>query len=307
MRVDPRHLRIALAIAEHGSFNRAASALGISQPALSKSIVQLEKALDAKLFDRGKQGTVLTEAGLILVRGARNVESVIARSQDEIRASARGLHGPLSIGVVPSLMLSLLPQTVAALSRAYPRAALTVIEGLDGALHKALRHGEIELLLGPLDPSRNPDPELIEAPLASVSFFIGLPPGHRLAGRESLDIRDLADDGWILPTGGTSFYKLVEALFLSAGVGMPQNAIATNSFPLQELLVPMTGRVCVLPSQRAGRQMPFEIVPLASAPPRVIGIRHLALLQLSPLAEAFIEHLRTAVSELGISQPTVLD
>jgi molybdate transport repressor ModE-like protein len=299
MRVDPRHLRIALAVADHGTFNRAAAALGISQPALSKNIAQLERVLGTRLFDRGKRGTVLTEAGHILVRCAQNVESVIVRSQEEIRANANGVHGPLSIGVVPSMMLGLLPQALGLLSRSHREVALTVIEGLDGALLSALRRGDIELLLGPLEPSRAPDPDLVELPLGSVSFFIGVPRGHRLSGEAALGISELADEPWILPTRGSSFYRLVEALFLSAGASMPENAIATNSLPLQIKLVPITKRLCVLTQAHGvGHHLPFNIVPLVNAPIRVIGIRHLAQLTLSPLAKALVHHLQSAVNDL---------
>lgn len=299
MRVDPRHLRIALAIAEHGTFNKAATALGTSQPALSKSISQLERALGVRLFDRGKRGTTVTEAGRIVLEGASNIEHVLLRTQEAVRAHMQGLAGPLTIGATPSMVLGLLPQALADLARGHPRLAVTVIEGLDGALLPALRRGEIELLVGPLERPETGDADIVELPLARENFFVGVPHGHRLSGRSGFGVEELGDEAWILPSAGSSFHRVIEALFLAAGMGLPANAIRSNSLPFQEMLALSTGRLCfVTPAQLIGRVAPFEVIPLLHAPTRVIGIRHLVTLGNAPMLRALIESVRAAASGL---------
>ena len=188
MRIDPRHLRIVLAIAQHGTFNRAAASLNMSQPALSKSISLLERALGVKLFDRGKQGTSLTEI-----------------------------------------------------------------------------------------------------PIFKENLFVAVPSNHRLHQAKKLRIADLVEEAWILPSSGSSFHRIVEALFVAANKQLPENTIITNSLQMQEQLVQSTGRLCLMtPVQFLGRKPPFRLVPLQDAPNRVIGIRHLRKNQISMLAQEFI-------------------
>lgn len=304
MRVDPRHLRIALAIAEHGTFNRAATALGTSQPALSKSISQLERVLGVKLFDRGKSGTTITEAGRILLQGAQNIENVLKRTQAEIRANAGGVKGPLSIGATPSMLLGLVPQALASLASAPGPLAVTVVEGLDSVLLPALKMGEIEVLVGPFEVLQSADTSIVEVPLVREDFFVGVPSGHRLSRQSELSVAELSEEPWVLPTAGSSFCRIVDALFLAASVNLPENAIRTNSLTLQETLVATSGRLCLItPTQIAGRKVPFEVIPLARAPSRTIGVRYLASLKLSPLTNVFIQCLRSAAKGLqGVEQ-----
>jgi len=95
--VDPRHLANLLSIAKHGSFNRAAAARGISQPALSNSIAQLERRLGVQVLDRTRRGSELNEYGKILVRNAAVIDSVLQHTVDEVRLKRLGVEGPLRI------------------------------------------------------------------------------------------------------------------------------------------------------------------------------------------------------------------
>lgn len=258
--------------------------------------------MGVRLFDRDKRGTTLTPAGRILIVGASNIENILARTQEAIQADAMNIAGPLAVGGTPSMMLGLIPKALAVLARHRPKLSLNVREGLDNALLPDLRRGEIELLVGPLEPYAGADPDIVEIPLLRERFFIGMPRDHGQAGRAELNVKDLVDEAWSLPAPGSGFFRVVEALFLSAGVGLPRNAVATNSLPLQELMV-ATGRLCmVTPSQLAGREVPFTIVPIAQAPVRVVGIRHLASLHLSPIASTFIETLGEAAAQLVSEQ-----
>ena len=301
MKVDPRHLKLVLAIIEHGTFNRAAAAIGVSQPALSKSISQLERALGVKVFDRGKRGTELTEAGRIVARGAQNVEAAIDRAQAEIAASLNRAEGPLTIGVTPSVALGLLPRCLGDMAAAQPRTITHIVEGLDGALFPALLRGEIELLIGPIDPLRAPDHSVVELLLAQEPFLLGVPAGHRLAGSGPVDIGQLSQEPWILPSPGSSFYRIVEALFLATGQRLPTDAVVTNNLLMQESLIVSTGRLCLLtPAQLIGRRPRFELLRIAHGPSRTLGIRHLAHTRLSPAAEALIAFLHLAARDVAV-------
>ena len=95
MAIDPRQLANLLAVAKHGSFNRAAAALGLSQPALSNSIRQLERRLGVSVLDRTSSGSTLNEFGNILIRQAQTVEALLLQAGEEVRLRKLGIDGPL--------------------------------------------------------------------------------------------------------------------------------------------------------------------------------------------------------------------
>ena len=142
MRIDPRHLANLLSIARHGSFNRAAAACGISQPALSNSIRQLERKLGLRVLNRTAQGSALNEFGKLLVRNAEIIDSVLQHTAEEVRLQQLGVKGPLKIGVVPSLMIKFMPAVMATWLTHSPAVSITLIEGLDDQLLPSLLTGE---------------------------------------------------------------------------------------------------------------------------------------------------------------------
>lgn len=299
MIVDPRHFRILLAVIEHGTFNRAAAALSLSQPAISKSIAQLERSLGAKLFERGKHGARPTAAGLLAARTATNIDWAIRHARAEIRASAEHLVGPLVIGATPSMILGLLPRALGLLAKTYPDASIVINEGLDDLLLAALDRGEIELLVGPVQSLRPCGDRIVEVTLFREPFLLGLPHRHRLSGRAELAIAELSDEAWILPSEGSSFYRIVEATFLTSGKQLPLNAIHSDSLAMQEQLVTGTGRICLItPAQFLYRPAPFKIVRLANPPVRWIGVRYRADIALSPIAERLVASLRELTQDI---------
>jgi DNA-binding transcriptional LysR family regulator len=299
MTIDPRHFRILLAVIEHGSFNRAATALSLSQPAISKAIAQLERSLGARLFERGKQGTRPTSAGLLAARGATNIDWAIRHARAEIRANAENLVGPLVIGTTPSMILGLLPRALSLLAKTYPDASVVINDGLDDLLLAELDRGEIELLVGPVESVRPCGDRIVQVTLAQEPFLLGVPHDHRLSARKELAIAELSDEAWILPIEGSSFYRLVEALFLTSSQRLPLNAIHSNSFAMQEQLVTGTGRICfVTPAQFLYRAAPFKIIRLVNPPVRSIGVRYRADVTLSPIAEQLIASLRELTQDI---------
>lgn len=293
MTIDPRHFRLLLAVIEHGTFNRAATALSLSQPAVSKAIAQLERSLGVRLFERGKQGTKPTTAGLIAARSATNIDWAMRHAQAEIRANAENLVGPLVIGTTPSMILGLLPRALSLLAETYPEASVVVRDGLDDLLLAALDRGEIELLVGPIESVRPCSDRIVQVTLAQEPLLLGLPHDHPLSARTELAIAELSDEPWILPLEGSSFYRVVEALFLTSGQRLPLNAIHTNSLALQEQLVTGTGRICfITPTQFLYRTAPFKVIRLANPPVRSIGVRYRTDLTLSPIAEQFLASVR---------------
>lgn len=176
MDYDPRHLRALLGVVEHGSFNQAATALGLTQPAISKGIAALERATGAPLFVRGIRGASLTKAGQVVDRVARRTLALLQNAKDEVAALARGSAGRLRIGATPSAMLGGVPVACANLGKANGPMELTICEGLDDELLPALEGGEIDLLIGPVGDGYHSDAHITEAVLLHERVSIGCAP-----------------------------------------------------------------------------------------------------------------------------------
>jgi DNA-binding transcriptional LysR family regulator len=303
MTIDPRHLANLLAIATHGSFNRAAAALNISQPALSKSIALLEHRLGVPVFDRTTRGSTLTAAGQILLRRARSLEMLIGDAEAEVHLQAGGIDGPLRVGATPSVMLDLMPAVMQKITQGRGACSISVVEGLDDHMMPALLKGEIDLLIGPVGGLRPPPDAVIEMPLCDDPFRLAVGPGHALAGRDSVTLADLAGEAWVLPMPGSLFHRHVEGLFMAAGIPWPRDAIHTNSLALSERLV-LEGRRVMLMTWLQGMTPGGRIlrqIALPGAGTRRIGIRHRKETTLSALGQAvvtaakeIVEHYREA-------------
>jgi DNA-binding transcriptional LysR family regulator len=293
MMLDPRHLTAVLAISKHGTFARAAAALGVSQPALSKSIALLERRLGVKVFDRGARGSTLTDAGRILTRRAQNLSQLLANAQEEIRLNAQRLAGPLVVGAVPSTMLSLVPDAINDLANAHGGAVVTIVEGLDDHLTPALQRGEIDLLVAPVEGLHAVPADIVETKLIDDPYLIGFRPGHRLAGSRNLRMRDLRDESWVLPVGESSYRRAVEAMFLTAGLPWPEHFIGTNCLPALDRIVAATDRIAIVSGvQVRGANSSLATASLADIATRAIGVKQRVGMSLPPLATDFLERLK---------------
>jgi DNA-binding transcriptional LysR family regulator len=188
-RLETRELTYFLAVAEELHFGRAAIRLGIAQPALSKTIRQLERRLGVTLFERTSRAVALTEAGRVLTREARFALDAVSAAA--LRTQRAGIREPcLLLAMKPGGDGGLLPAILAAYGREPEVLPIEVVFDADSA--RLLREGRADaaLLYAPPDDLRGLDTEtlLSEAPVAV------LPTSHPLAQRSSLRMADLADE-----------------------------------------------------------------------------------------------------------------
>jgi LysR family pca operon transcriptional activator len=273
MKIDPRHLVNLLAVATYGSFNRAAAARGMSQPALSNSIAQLERRLGFAVLNRSRRGSEVNEYGKILLQGARTIEALLAQTGEQVRLKRLGVVGPLRIGATPSMTLKFLPDLMARVLQDDAVVQISVTEGLDDELLPALRAGALDVVLSPASGSALPH-DLIEEALFDDAFGIGVGPKHVLAKRRSLTLSELSDYPWVLPGPGSAYRRHVDALFLAAGVSWPQNSIVSNSLPLVESIVTRTNRVTVVTRLQATMHNFWRLraIPLRGGGQRTLSI-----------------------------------
>src|ERR1700755_3394581 len=146
--LDIRHLRYFLAVAEAGSFSRAADRLGISQPSVSQQMRDLEADLRVPLFQRRGKRILLTPRGLIFQEHARSLLHQLESSLQELNSEPGELRGALRLGVIPALNVPLVPQLLGAFVTDHPAISITVEEISSTEIETALEEGRMDVGLG---------------------------------------------------------------------------------------------------------------------------------------------------------------
>jgi LysR family hydrogen peroxide-inducible transcriptional activator len=193
-----QQLRYVIAVERHRSFRDAALASHVSQPALSMQIKKLEDLLDVCVFDRSKQPIIVTEKGSRVVAQAKlalehfeRIGSVVGRQEE--------LSGTFRLGIIPTLLPTLVPRFLSPFARAHPRIDLEIVEAKTTALLRGLREGSIDggLAATPLEVAG-----IHERVICHERFFGYLPEGHTLLSRGRLHQADLMDEQvWLLGEG----------------------------------------------------------------------------------------------------------
>src|SRR5471032_1283278 len=183
------HLRDFLAVADRGSLRAAARELGIAQPAVTRSIQELEKELGVPLFERHARGAVPTRMGLAFIRRARSVHNELSLARDEI-AQLRGMtHGSVRVALSMVPHMALLPHTLRPFRQRYPDVRLDIIDAVFPTIEADLVDGTIDCYIGP-PPERMPDGLVIEQLFLNTRVIL-CRKGHPM--RNATSLRDLTE------------------------------------------------------------------------------------------------------------------
>jgi DNA-binding transcriptional LysR family regulator len=182
--MELRHLRHVLALAEHANYHRAAEALGLTQPALTKSIQQLERQLAVRLFDRLERGVVPTAFGRLVAESAREILDRVAALPDAVGQLAGQTANRLAVGAGPYVADLWLGPIVGRVLRADPRLRIEVVVDHWSELPDRLREGRIELFVANLEHvAGQSEFVVVEAPQQAAIWVARS--GHPLQGRRS--------------------------------------------------------------------------------------------------------------------------
>ncbi len=191
--MDFDQLRYFLRVAERLTFTRAAEELGISQPALSRSIQKLEEELGQPVFERKTRSVSLTEAGVLLQARAHQVLSIIEDTKAEITDD--GQSGRVRVGAIPTIAPYFLPEVLRQFSKEFPKATLIVQENTTDALLKSCTQGEIDLAILALPV---PAKYLEVESLFEEELLLVLPPDHLLVEKEKIRLCDVEPYPFVL-------------------------------------------------------------------------------------------------------------
>lgn len=198
-------LRYVCAIAETGSFSRAAERCKVAQPSLSQQVLKLEEDLGEKLFDRLGRSIRITEAGRAFLPHARSILEQMERARSSVANKNADVHGSVSVGVIPTIAPYLMPRYTAAFAKKYPDAKLRIVEETTEMLVEKLRDLYIDLAILAL-PLRHKDLESF--PIRTEPLFAALPKDHPQADAESLALKNLRGESFVMLRDGHCFRDL---------------------------------------------------------------------------------------------------
>lgn len=227
-----RHLQMLVALDQFRHLGRAAEFLSLTQPAVSKTLAEVERMIGFTLFERSTRGTEPTPAGVSMVRFARSVLAGYERTRDEIAAQASGASGRTSVGAMVVATPVLLSAALGLLKAQSPATTVLVEEGDLTRLLPRLRLGELDLFVGRLEPGyAAPDLEteaLYEEPMQAV-----VRPGHALARRRKVTWAELAGRPCVMPPPWASLRVKLDQQFFAHGMQPPADIVETASFLTQ--------------------------------------------------------------------------
>jgi DNA-binding transcriptional LysR family regulator len=302
-RLKLRDLDILMSLIETGSMGKAANRLGISQPAVSKAIVELEHALGVQLVDRSRRGVVPTPYGLALARRSVAIFNDLRQGVQDIDFLADPTKGEIRIGTTDPLMPVIISPVIDRLSRKYPGMFFHVVVGGNETLYGDVTERNIELatcrMTGELPA------ELAGETLFHDSFAVMTSARNPLTRRRKLTLAQLANEPWTLYPFDSFFGSLIAQAFRANGHEPPRPTVSSQSFSVQNELL-ATGRfLTVLPSfmlKVSSANLALKALPVALPnTPMPIGIITLKNRTLTPLAQLFIDNVRSFAKSLGKS------
>jgi DNA-binding transcriptional LysR family regulator len=258
--VDLRQLTALVTVAEVGSVTKAARLLHVVQPAVTRQIRTLEEEIGVPLFDRTRQGMVLTPAGGVLVERARRALHELERARMEIRPDPGEVTGIVSIGLLESVTDILAPPLAAAVAGRYPGIELRILTAYSGHLQEWLNSGDIDVsLLYNLTDA----PSLALVPLLREKLWVVAPPDAGLTPESAMPWEAVLAHPLVLPVTGHGLRALIDQA-RSSVARQPRITIQTNSMHLQKNLVLAGHGWTVLPAAGVARDIAAGV--LSGAP-----------------------------------------
>ena len=203
--MEVHQLRYVCAIADAGNFSRAAERCQITQPSLSQQVLKLEEDLGARLFDRLGRSVRITDAGRAFLPHARAILEQMEIARTSVADKNADLRGSVAVGVIPTVAPYLMPGYTAAFAKKYPDAKLRIVEETTAVLVEGLRDLTIDVAILAL-PLRYKELKLF--PIRTEPLFAALRKGDPRDGAESLSLKDLRGESFVMLRDGHCFRDL---------------------------------------------------------------------------------------------------
>ncbi|KEP70111.1 LysR family transcriptional regulator [Thioclava dalianensis] len=305
----PRQIQLVSEIRRHGQLQIAAEACGLTQPAASRSLGEIESLLGEKLFTRGPKGMEPTPAGLLVARHARRMINDLDQLSAQFTELRAGRGGTVRIGAVTGPALGQIVPAIRELKAASPLVEVSVDVAPSATLVPALERGDLDFALARLPPWMDDRAFHIE-PARDESVRLLVRDGHPMLGAGPLGVRDLHHLPWILQNVGTPIRQAVDRAFHDAGLSSPPNVVTTSSLLAVvallrdfDAIAPMAQEVIDLlldaPVSAGFRQLPIDRA-ITVEPYMILTLRDRELPRAS---EKLLAIVRRSIRALGPSDP----
>ncbi|PJX27986.1 LysR family transcriptional regulator [Advenella sp. S44] len=226
-RLHVRHLRLLIAIYEHGSLLGAANEVAISQPGASKALQEIETTFGAALFNRTNRGLQANDLGLCVVKYARMMYTDLGHLRNELDAIQKGEGGRVSVGCIMGA-IPLLTDAVSDLMQTHPGMSVEIVEDTSATLLSLIDAGRLDMAICRTTVSKTP--EIYESELLQPEELRVIAKHQSpLAYADRLTVQDLAQCKWIVYRANMPMRLLLEREFYDAGIRFPTNLLETTS------------------------------------------------------------------------------
>jgi len=300
-RIKLRELRILLAVSQTGSMGKAAQALAVSQPAVSRAIADMEATLGVALLDRTPQGVEPTPYGRALINRGLVVFDELKQGLKDIKSIADPTVGEVRICGSSATVVGVIAAVIERLTRQHPGVTFHVVTSEPAAHFRMLRERQVDIIVaGIYTPVTEADIDW--EVLHDDEMVIVAATGNPWTRRRKIALSELANEPWALLPSDTRVGSAVAEAFRAQGLEAPRTTVTTSSGHLRDTLL-ATGRFLTV-QQRSLLQFPvrhssLKVLPVElPATRRPTGMLTLKNRTLSPVARLFIESAREIAQSL---------
>jgi DNA-binding transcriptional LysR family regulator len=298
MAMEPRDLEYFAVVAEHGNLGRAAEALNLSQPALSKSLRRLERWTQMKVVKRTPKGVELTAVGAALLTHAQRLHLSLDDIKHEVDDLRSGQAGHLRAGADVFAADHLMPAACAAFMKEAPKTTAKIVIGPIDMLLSALHKGELDLIVASIPAFSRED---VVHELFEQEFAVYASASHRLARLKRVTIDDLVPEKWVVPVPDALSWQWVLRVFANHDLPAPITGLETTSILIKLQTVATTNLLGFTGAHvltQAAVRLPLVDLRVSELAWSVrIGVRHRREAYVSPAARRFIEVLKATARE----------
>jgi DNA-binding transcriptional LysR family regulator len=293
--MEIHQLRYFVAVAEEGSFSRAAAKVRVAQPSLSQQIRKLEAEVGQPLFDRLPRSVILTEAGRCLIDYAQQILASIGdarRCVDELKGE---VAGKVAVGAIPTIAPYVLPDLVVTFQEHYPQVTLEIVEDVTEGITRRIEAGELDVAVA---STCQQSPTLRRESLGSEPLLALVPHGHPLANKDLVEFDDLKSQRFLLLHEMHCLSQQVNHLLESRRL-WPEIALAGSQLSTIANMVAASIGISIVPQMMVKHHATPGCVTLPFAPPvpeRELNLLHNPLRFQSKAAAAFRQEAAAALS-----------
>lgn len=303
-RVKFRHIQCFVEICREKSMKAAAEKLFLTQPAISKTLKELETYLDATLLTRNRAGVELTRQGEVFLHFAEMSLAALQQGMTGVeQVGARG-KTQLSVGALPSVAARVMPRVSLEFADLSPNTSLRIMDGPHGYLVERLRVGDLDLVIGRLGrPDTMQRITFTQLYEEQVEFVVRA--GHPML--EAPDLQRIGEWQVIYPPEGSAIRPLVDRFLIAHGVGNIEHRLETVSGAFGRVYTRHSDAIWIISSGVVANEiadghlvaLPFE-TSITRGP---VGLMHRPDKVLSPQAQVFAIAVNNALASLGLGSP----